>query len=82
MRGGIDVSQYITVFPDNATDKSVTISGEECLGLIKQPVGLFGGSMELLNQVGLVLWIVIMNFIIYNLMEDKKYEYNNKRCKW
>lgn len=23
-RGGIDVSQYITVFPDNATDKSVT----------------------------------------------------------
>lgn len=24
MRGGIDVSQYITVFPDNATDKSVT----------------------------------------------------------
>ena len=38
--------------------------------------------MELLNQVGLVLWIVIMNFIIYNLMEDKKYEYNNKRCKW
>lgn len=33
MGGGIDVSQYITVFPDNATDKSVTISGEECLGI-------------------------------------------------
>ena len=33
MRGGIDISQYITVFPDNATDKSVTISGEECLGI-------------------------------------------------
>lgn len=75
-------STWIIKNSTESTVMSVTISGEECLGLIKQLVGLFGGSMELLNRVGLVLWIVIMNFIVYNLMEDKKYEYNNKRCKW
>lgn len=41
-----------------------------------------GADTYTVTSVGLVLWIVIMNFIIYNLMEDKKYEYNNKRCKW
>lgn len=75
-------STWIIKNATESTVMSVTISGEDALELIKQLVRLFGGSMELLNQVGLVLWIVIMNFIIYNLMEDKKYEYNNKRCKW
>lgn len=75
-------STWIIENSTESTVMSVTISGEECLGINQVANNAIWRIDGFFNQVGLVLWIVIMNFIIYNLMEDKKYEYNNKRCKW